>query len=206
MASAPAASAVDLLGNGMACEPFGMAAFLNALANLRQAIANEPKREGLRSSNANSAHALVSSLPLVHVTGREGTDSWSRICASSALKAATTQAEERSCGWDRAVYFFLGSAAYPKGRCALLLTQQIIEQSPSSFSPFDSGALSGGHAWRDNQHWPEPERTEFLREHSGLGRELPDFAKDYIASHFEDVKAYVERPQISDPDLPPHHG
>lgn len=113
---------------------------------------------------------------------------------------------ELECGLDRALYFFLGCAAYPEGNVAFLVKSHLLERMPGSYSPFDSGSLSKRAHPRDPlAPWEDPEKLAFLESHLGDSTDVVAFCADYIAAHFEDAKDYVLRPQQSEPDFPTYH-
>ena len=123
-----------------------------------------------------------------------------------AKKACTKH--EIDCGVERAVYFFLGCAAYPKGAVAFLVPTRVLASMRASYSPFDSSSLTEHSHLRGRDPlapWEDPEKLAFLESHLGDGADAVAFCTEYIAAHFANVADYVLRPQQSVPDFPPYH-
>lgn len=154
-----------------------------------------------------SARGIAHRLPLVHRTGRPGlTGTWRRILEERTMRASDASAEERLCGWERAVYFFLGSAAYPKGNVAFLLERAVAERVGGSFSPFDSGALANHLEPSSKTTWALEDRAAHLAQHCGSAGEVAEYAGPYLAAHFRDPASYVTAAQGSVPDFDVCHG
>ncbi|MBN2194911.1 MAG: hypothetical protein JW751_18990 [Polyangiaceae bacterium] len=114
------------------------------LLELEQSIESDAQRASYEA-NLGTATRVAAALPLVHRTGHERqVEPWHRILYGGMLRASDATEEERQCGWTRAAYFFLGSAAYPHGDIAFVLAPQATGGFAGSFSPFDSGALACG--------------------------------------------------------------
>lgn len=151
------------------------------------------------------AHVLARRFPLTH---RARGAALENILADGRLRAkepCTTR--EAECGVDRALYFFLGCAAYPEGPVAFLASGRVLDRMTASYSPFDSGSLSKFARPRDPlAPWGEPEKRAFLASYFGDGTDAVAFSAEYVAAHFETATDYVLRPQTSTPDYPTYHG
>lgn len=151
------------------------------------------------------AHALAGRFPLTHRTPGAALAS---ILSDGHLRAKTPCTErEVECGIGRALYFFLGCAAYPEGTVAFLAPSRLLDRLAASYSPFDSGSLSKLAHLRDPLAvWGDPEKLTFLQSHLGDGADAVAFAGEYVAAHFQHATDYVTRLQRSDPDFPAYHG
>jgi hypothetical protein len=176
------------------------------LSAIDSVVAADPTRSATRATAEREALHCALALPLVHRTGRPGTRvDWREILLQKRFAASQTITnEERSCGYQNAVYFFLGCAAYPKGNVVFLINKPSVDNADGTFSPFDSGGLSCG-ALSSVNLTTESERARFLRETSGVLANLSDFSAPYLAAHFTRPSEYPERPQRSLPDFEPYH-
>jgi len=180
------------------------------LLSIERALEEDGDRKQRCAACRTTAEGLGAKLPLVHRTGKLGAGSWKAIVREGVLRAGDAGTElERALGYERAVYFFLGCAAYPAGTVAFLLDAAALPAG-STFTPFDSGSLEKGFAVpADATRWatwdPASQRSVF-EEHLGAGSDAPAFAASYVTAHFRAPLDYVRRPQQSVPDYPPYHG
>ena len=130
------------------------------------------------------------------------------ILAERSLLAGDPCTErEVNCGISRALYFFLGCAAYPEGVVAFVVGNRILNQLASSYTPFDSGSLSSHARPSDpSMPWEDEDKRDFLEAHLGHGADAIQFSSVFVDAHFRDARDYVQLPQISSPDRPPYHG
>jgi hypothetical protein len=174
-----------------------------------EAVLADAARRAHYESTLDTAKRLAAALPLVHRTGRPSESRTLRALLHSGdlVPSAPVTNEEQACGWTRALYFFLGSAAYPPGNVAFLVDASAAASSPGTFSAFDSGGLSKGFLVPvDGSHWTSVERAQCLAKHSSDAHSVSAFAGPYLAAHFHDPLSYVSRPQTSDTDFEVYHG
>ncbi len=165
-------------------------------------------RRASYNSNLVTAVQLAATLPLVHRTADPAQPlTWQEILRTGELRVSTgITEEERRCRWSRAVYFFLGSAAYHKGNVAFVFDRAVSGTVSGNFSPFDSGGLSGGLLEPINAgSWDVNDRARCLDRHSTDVADVEAFAGPYIAAHFNQPASYVSRPQRSDTDFAVYH-
>lgn len=152
------------------------------------------------------ASDLASRLPLVHRTGQDG-QRWQSIFLEGRLAGVTpgTRWEREMLGVDKAVYFFWGCGAYPKGTVALLL-----EGVPSGIrctaTPFDTGGCGHGYFLRAGLPLSEDE-IELTLDRFTLddGARVSEYGAHYIADLFDDPLDYVRLPQQAPSQYPPIH-
>lgn len=189
--------------------PRDVACLLDAL---RRVIADDADRRVASDENAVRASETVALMPVVHRTADpKSPRDWRRILGAEppaiALSAVLSD-EEAVVGLTHAAYFFLGCAAKPEGNVALVLQTDAVTQKPSTFSPFDSGALGSGYLRPADEalDWSNDARAQALDMHTGAGSDLGDFAGEYVGGHFRNPDDYVRREQTSEPDFPTYHG
>jgi len=166
-----------------------------------------PTRRATYNANLEAATRLAASLPLVHRTGYPSQPlPWQDILRTGELRMSDVTDVEQQCGWSRAVYFFLGCAAYPKGNVGLLFDCSLSATTSGSFSPFDSGALSSGFVVPiENVAWTISDQAGCLDRNSADVANLEAFAGPYVAAHFNQPASYVSRPQKSTTDFDVYH-
>ncbi|MEZ4293735.1 MAG: hypothetical protein R3B70_02075 [Polyangiaceae bacterium] len=114
---------------------------------------------------------------------------------------------ERNLGHDRAVYFFVGSCAYPEGLAVLLFSFTRGSVARSTFNPYDTGFLKHvAIPRRPADTWDDTAKTQHIQSTMGWTRDLHAFGGPYLAAHFRDPIDYVRRPQDGVPDFEPYHG
>lgn len=87
------------------------------------------------AANASVAKRLARAFPLVHRSVTPGGPSLEAILGEGALLArAPCTKREVKCGIDRALYFFLGCAAYPEGVVAFLVGNRILDRQMASYT------------------------------------------------------------------------
>lgn len=178
------------------------------MVDLLQILHGEPDRKASYDGCLASAAAYIRVLPLVHRTGRpDQSEHWTNILKNRMLRVSDQLSqEEEACGWGRAAYFFLGSAAYPKGNVAFVLGRGIVDALRAMFTPFDTGALSRGFlSPRFGGAWTLEDRTERLRRYTGDFKPIDTFAATYIAAHFKKPESYTLAEQHSAPDFGIYH-
>ncbi len=178
-------------------------------SGIQLALAADGARASLAASNLAGARAIAERFPLVHRTVAPEEATLEDIFSDGRLlaKKACTQ-REIDCGVERAIYFFLGCAAYPRGAVAFLVPTRVLTSMRASYSPFDSGCLKEHAHLRSRgplTSWGDSEKLAFLESHLGDGTDAVAFCAEYVAAHFADSADYVLRPQQSVPDFPPYH-
>lgn len=155
------------------------------------------------------ARKVVERASLVHRTVCTGSaaNTLDEILAEGRLRAnPPITGREHRCGIERALYFFLGCAAYPEGAVAFLASTDLLAHTPASYCPFDTGSLGRYSCPRNpDSPWKERDKRAFLADHLGHGKDALAFCTQYIAAHFVHVEDYVCRPQFSVPDFPTYH-
>lgn len=177
------------------------------LARLQQVLDTDPARATCATGCRPHADALAARLPLVHRTALPNGPPLATILTDRHLRtqpACTTR--EHDCGVLRALYFFLGCAAYPEGAAAFLARNHVLAQTAASFTPFDTGSLQHYARLRDAAPWADPDKHTFLATHLACATAALDFSAAYLSAHFHDADDYVRRPQTSEPDYPTYHG
>jgi hypothetical protein len=177
-------------------------------SRLRMSLGAEPVIEGSGETRREHASQLARLLPLVHRSVTAGGPTLATILDERHLRARPPcTSRELECGVPRALYFFLGCAAYPEGAVAFLVSTQVLDQGNASYTPFDTGSLDRYARPRDRERtWEDADRLEFLATHLGHGADAVGFAAEYMAAHFASATDYVCRPQRSEPDRPVYHG
>lgn len=184
-----------------------MQALDTMLARLQVVIDAEPNRAGCAGRCQQRADHLSHRLPLVHRTALPNGPVLADILADGALRAREPcTAREVTCGVPRALYFFLGCAAYPEGAAAFLARNAVLSRLPASFTPFDTGSLEKYARPRGDAPWEADDKGAFLAAYLAEGTVALGFCRAYVAAHFEDADDYVRRPQRSEPDHPTYHG
>ena len=175
---------------------------------IEETSASDVARGRAADTGRAAAETLAGSLPLTHRTVTSGGPTLLEILESKSLLATRPCTErEVECGIDRAVYFFLGCAAYPDGAVTFLVAQDVLQRVRGSFSPFDSGSLSDHARPSDpGAGWDEADKQAFLALHLGPGTDAVSFCGTYMAAHFHDPTDYVRFGQQSVPDFPAYHG
>jgi hypothetical protein len=174
-------------------------------SGIQRVLEVDDAREHVAARNHDGARVLAGRFPLTH---RTPGGALKHILSDGRLHAKAPCTErELECGVGRALYFFLGCAAYPEGTVAFLAPVRVLERMAASYSPFDSGSLSKFACPRDPlAPWSDPEKLAFLESHLGEGADAVAFCAEYVAAHFENATDYVSRPQRSEPDFPAYHG
>ena len=176
------------------------------LSALHDVVHSDAARSAQARAGAADAAALAPSMSWVHRTGKSG--DWRGVFEVRRLVAqsAGTSFESRL-SLDRAVYFFVGACAYPHGIVALLVSPRIASAGPSTFTPYDSGALKKYLRPQDSAApWDDDAKTLHMAAHLGNATDVAGFLGPYLAAHFRDLLDYVRRPQESAPDFPTYHG
>lgn len=181
--------------------------FTEMCGGIQRVLGADDARERIAARNLDRARALADRFVLTHRTVSPGAAPLHEILGDGHLRARRPcTSREVDCGIERAVYFFLGCAAYPEGAVAFLVPSRVLERIPASYSPFDSGSLSSYARPRDPlASWDDPEKHAFLDAHLGEGADAVTFSVEYVAAHFADATDYVRRPQRSEPDFPTYH-
>lgn len=172
---------------------------------IQRVLGPDDARARTAAKNLDGARTLAGQFPLTHRTPGVALKS---ILSDGHLRAkAPCTDREVECGMARALYFFLGCAAYPEGTVAFLASCRVLERRDATFSPFDSGSLTKHACLRDPlDPWGDAEKLAFLQAYLGTGSDAVAFSSEYVAAHFEKVTDYVTRPQLSEPDFPTYHG
>ncbi len=175
---------------------------------IAQTLAADTARGTAVAGRQAAAVGLARSLPLTHRTVTSGGPTLPQILERKSLIAGTPCTDrEVACGIGRAVYFFLGCAAYPDGAVTFLVAQDVLLRLEGSYSPFDSGSLSDYARPSDPAApWEDADKHAFLALHLGAGADAVSFCGEYVATHFHDPADYVQRGQHSLPDFPAYHG
>lgn len=178
------------------------------LADLAKVVDEDSERGKVYTMTLESAQDIAQGIRAIHKTKKK---SLAEIFQSMKLETHDVgTAIERSLGYDKAVYFFLGFAAYPQGNAAFLTPPDVIRVDGDTFTPCDTGAIEKGFSIpRDPSKragWDEADQKVFIEAHLGDLSDVTDFAGPYIAAHFHQSIDYVTRGQVSIPDFPPFHG
>jgi len=178
------------------------------LTRIHQCLDLDTERAKAAEHNRADARSLAKRFPLVHRTVRVGGPRLSEVLAAGRLIAGNPCTHrEAHCGIQRALYFFLGCGAFPEGAVAFLADSAVLDRTPATFTPFDTGALERHACPHDGAvPWGDAEKDAFLARHLGFGRHALDFSAEYLASHFHSPVDYVRRQQHSEPDFPTYHG
>lgn len=171
---------------------------------------DSPERTTFAARTPSGAEPYPFRLPLIHRTGDIGKGDVKSILRDGELRPPSQPSrEELDLGLEPAVYFFYGADAYDMGSVAFVYFPETEELYPSDFSPFDSGAIASPPRLTSGVHGPGWEdsmvRQSFLREHTGAGTDLNEFAFKYVVAHFRVIQDYVKRSQEA-PDWPVYHG
>ena len=181
------------------------------VSRLQAAVTQPEERRDAYASSLDHALALSVRLPLVHRTARPGQAAWTAILRERGLKRTPVgSAGERAAGHDEALYFFVGSGAYPHGELAFFFDLSLAEEGSvePTFTPFDSGGLAAGfmQTWDDGAEIAHRDRGDLFALHVGDGKDVGEYTGHHIAAHLRDPQDYVRRPLVSQPDFPPAHG
>ena len=176
------------------------------LSALEEVVGKDATRRVQARAGAASAAALAPSMSWVHRTGKSG--DWRSVLEARQLGAQRVDTPfETARSLDRAVYFFVGACAYPRGIVALLVSPRAASAAPSTFTPYDSGALKAHLLPQDSAApWDDEAKTRHMAAHLGDTADMAGFLGPYLAGHFRDPLDYVRRPQKSAPDFPAYHG
>jgi hypothetical protein len=176
------------------------------LASIEAVVTGDAARVAARAAAEPEARHLAARLPLVHRTASRSGD-WRDILRLQRIQASTTiTPEEVACGFQRAAYFFLGSAAFDRGSVAFMMAPSAAGAA-ATFTPFDTGGVSRAYIQPTPTpaSWTQSDRAAFLADHCGDAADLTPFAETFLAAHFHEARQYVSRPQISVPDFTAYH-
>jgi len=157
------------------------------------------------------ANEVAQRLPLVHRTCTSGAeaDYHALLRVRRFVAGPPCTERERAAGIPNAVYFFLGSGAFPDRLVGFVLDTETVLRRPASYNPFDSGSLDKYAVPADPMReasWDAAARDRFLSEHLGRGQDVAAFAGPYLAAHFREPMTYVRLGQHAPPEFPAYHG